>query len=367
MGRLYRLVLIAALALAGATTQAAPNSASATPGSLTASLSATLPTTLLWTVHLIAIGPNGAPGPTLLTSTAAVITTPGGQVLQTIPVPLTVHLPKIGTGTVVETIVISPATVAAALRLGGGPLLLQRTFGMPPFAVTGTVTISIAGSAGGPLAIARVALHFEDRQLRRILSPGESATAVAEINFTGNGVLNGLWEVASPPSTLGEPVFVPLAAASLNVAGGGLAEVTSPPLPSAFAGSYLVRFRLRSPVVPFTGLVIQYAVTESDASVQPIEIVSPEQHGTLGAGTHFQWQPAAGAIAYRLEFFTADQAEPAQPVSGQWLPAAQRDALLSALARTHLQPGQLYRWRIVALADDSRVVGRSAFYEISTP
>jgi hypothetical protein len=201
-----------------------------------------------------------------------------------------------------------------------------------------------------------------------VLRPGESAVAIAEINYSGTGVFSGLWEIASPPSTLGQPVFVPLAAASVNVGGGGLTEVTSPALPAAVSGAYYVRFRVRNPVVPFEGLVLQYAVEAADASVAPIEVIGPEQHAMLGAATRFQWLPTPGAVAYRLEFFDSDPVdEDSRPISGEWVTAAQRDAVLSALAQTHLAGGQRYRWRIVALDGDQQVVGRSALYEIRTP
>ncbi len=360
-------LLTALLALAAAPA-VAQNTATPSPATISVSLQSTLPSTILWTVHVAPVFANGAPGPVTMTSPAALITTPGGQLLQTNPVVLSVRVPSGGSASVAETVTVSPATVAAALRLGASSLVLQRTFGVRPTVATGTATIAISGSAGGPLAISRVALHFEDRQLRRVLAEGQSAIAIAEVGYTGSGVLNGLWEVARPPSTLGEPVFVPLAAAAMNVAGGGLAELASPPLPTGLAGSYLVRFRLRSPAVPFEGLVIQYAVTDVDVAVQPIDVLAPEPHGTLGPATRFQWQPAAGAVAYRLEFFRVDgDGDPAQPVSGQWVPAERREALLSALAQTHLDPGLAYRWRIVALSQDGRVVGRSAFYEIRTP
>jgi hypothetical protein len=88
----------------------------------------------------------------------------------------------------------------------------------------------------------------------------------------------------------------------------------------------------------------------------------------LTPDTRFVWQPVSGAIAYRIEFFDADApAEDTLAVSGLWVPAARRDAALSALAQTHLRAGRAYQWRIVAVSSDSEVVGRSALYEIRTP
>jgi hypothetical protein len=368
------LIAVVALILAAAASPraVAQSAAFATPGTLSASLQSTLPTTVVWTVRLTA--PPTANGvfvlPTTVTSTQGVVSTPGGQVLQIDPLPLTVRLagisPNTVQGSIPETFRLAPAAVAEAQRLGVNTLVLTRTFGLKP-AVTARVTIEIGGSASGPLALSRVALHFDDRTLVRLLRPGESAVAIAEITFSGNGVFSGLWEVATPPSTQGEPVFVPLGAASTNLTAGGIAEVTSPALPSSIAGTYYVRFRVRSPVVPFQSLVLRYGVEQGPA-IPPIVVTSPEAHATLKPDTRFAWQPAAGAIAYRLEFYSADAAPDYEPpLSGELLPVERRDSVLSALAQTHLAAGRAYRWRIVALDADGEVVGRSSLYEIRTP
>ncbi|MFI4888899.1 MAG: hypothetical protein ACHQIL_00045 [Steroidobacterales bacterium] len=367
MRALKGLLAVAALAL-NAQSLAASGSVSVSPSVLSASLQSTLPTPLTWTVKLPGIGlTNGAPLLNL-SSPQATVSTTSGQVLQTVPTVLTVHLGATGQGTATELFTLSPATISAALRLGAGSLLLTRTFGVPPYGAVGTAVISLAGSGGGPLALSRVALHFEDRSLVRVLRAGESAVAIAEINYSGGGVLNGLWEVASPPSTQGQPVFVPFASASVNLGEGGLTEVTSPALPTAAEGNYYVRFSVRTPLVPFEGLVLRYAVESAEPEALPITVIRPVEHATLHADTRFEWRPTPGAIAYRLEFYAGDAAPGDEhPIAGQWVTSAQRDAVLSILAQTHLQSTQLYRWRIIALDADSHVVGRSALYEIVTP
>lgn len=369
------LVALVAALVASPRAAAQTAAASATPGTLNASLQATLPTTLVWTVRLTA--PPAVTRvivlPTTATSPQATVSTPGGQVLQIYPLPLTVHLTGVVTsavqGNAPETFRLSPAAVASAQKLGVGTLLLTRTFsaGGPPYVATATVPISLGGSASGPLTLSAVALHFDDRTLVRVLRQGESAVAIAEIRYSGNGLFSGLWEVAAPPSTQGQPVFVPLGAASTNLTAGGVTEVTSPALPSTLAGTYYVRFRVRSPVVPFQSLVLRYAV-EQGAAIPPIVVTSPGPHATFKPDTRFSWQPAPGASAYRLEFYAADASPDYEPpLSGEWLPAERRDSALSALAQTHLAGGRGYRWRIVAFDGDGQVIGRSSLYEIRTP
>ncbi|HME38380.1 MAG TPA: hypothetical protein VKG63_05390 [Steroidobacteraceae bacterium] len=364
--RRWLLTLIAFGAAAPAF--AVTGSASVTPAALSASLGSTLPTGLLWSVQLTGIGPAAAPGPLVLTSPQATVSSAAGQVLQVVSSALSVHLGATGQGSVAETFTLSPATIASAQRLGIDTLYLRRTFGVKPYGGTATLTIAIGGSAAGPLALSRVALHFDDRSLQRVLRAGESTVAIAEINYTGSGVLSGLWEVASPPTTLGQPVFVPLAGATLNLAGGGMSELTSPPLPDTLAGIYLVRFRVRNPSVPFTGLTLRYAVETDSFTEPPIEVQSPKTHATLKSDTVFAWQPAASAESYRLEFYEADLANlDHPPVSGTWLPGTRRDVVLSALTQSHLQPGQSYHWRVIALDAQGEIIGRSGLYEIRTP
>lgn len=366
----------AAAAVLIATVQADPARAAAvasvTPSTLTAALGSTLPRTLTWTVNVTnVLAANGAPvAAGLMLASPQGVVSGGGQVLQIDPIPLIVTLSAAGQGSATESFTLSPATIAAAQRMGIGTLLLQRSFSLiaAKLSAVATVSIDISGNAGGPIAISRVALHFEDRELRRVLTSGDSALAIADVNFSGSGVLNAIWEVASPPSTLGQPVFVPLATSVVTVSGGGLTEITSPPLPSRMAGNYLVRFRIRSPVVPFEGLTLQYAVTGDENGVAPIAILSPEHFATLEPGTRFTWQPAPGATAYRIEFYDPSVAESDQPpVMGQWIAGATRDAGLSPLAQTHLKSGREYRWRIVAIDEGNEVVGRSSLYEIRTP
>lgn len=357
--RLIRWLLGLTAVCVAAQAGAAYGAVSVSPNNLSASLRSTLPVTLVWTVNLPAPDFSSL----VLSSPQGTVSTPAGQILQIDPIPLTVRLSN-GRGSVLETFTLSPSTVAAALRLGINTLYLNRTF--TPYGGSAAAVIHLVGSAAGPLALTRVSLYFDNRSLLRVLKPGESLTAVAEIDYSGNGVLNGLWEVASPPSTLGEPVFVPLASATANLTAGGRTLVTSPPLPAAASGTYFVRFVVRSPAVPFTGLVIEYAV-EGGVSAPPITIIKPGQNATLNADTLFQWMPVAGAVAYRLEFYNPDAAESSRPVSGEWVPAQRPDAVLSVLAHSHLQAGRFYRWRLVALDSNGHIIGSSSFYAIGTP
>ncbi len=353
------VALLAALALAPDVRAAII--ASAAPGDLTVGMQASAPHAIVWTLRNTAVATSAGAG--TYVSASGQLTTAAGAVVQNVTTPLTIVVGANGTGAVLETFAPSPSTIAAALHAGANLLIFQRSFG----AFTAQVRIHIAGSGSGALNLARVTLSFGDRSTTRVLGAGESVNAVAEITYAGNGLLQGMWEFAGPPSTLGEPVFVPLAPVSVNLSGGGLTELSSPPLPATIPGRYLARFSVREPVVAFSGLVIEYAVDAEAAGVAPIIVLAPKANAVFSSGTLFQWQAVPGAISYRLEFLPGD-APPAgaEPVSGMVVAASTRDAVMSALAQTHLEGGRQYQWRIVGLDAQGEVVARSALTVIRT-
>lgn len=334
--------------------------ASVLPSTLSASLQAPGPFGLTWTVR-------SAPGAGTAVSSQGLVSTPGGRVLQVDPTPLAVNLAS-GSGSAFESFSLAPAVVATALRLGVNTLVLERQFvlGANATGVIAQATLHLGGSASGPLTLSRVVLQFDNRTLLRVVRAGDGLTAQAEIDYAGSGRLDGLWEVAAPPSTLGQPVFVPLATTSVNLAGGGRTQIESPPLPVLADGDYYVRFVVRSPQAGIGDLVIEYAVSGS-AQVPPLPVHRPRQDATLAADTVFDWAAAPGAVYYELQLFAPGAPPDAPPLTGLLLPAAQRHALLSQLARAHLQPGHTYRWRIVALDRQGRIAARSALYTLRTP
>jgi hypothetical protein len=330
------------------------------PTDLNASLIATGPYELGWTVR-------GTPGAGMARSTQGLVLTPSGKLLQIDPTPLSVNLAT-GTATAVEAFQLAPATVATALRLGANTLLLVRQFVLADGASTqASARIHIGGSASGPLTVTRISLRFDDHRPLKVVSTAGGLNAIADIDYAGSGTLSGLWEVAAPPSTQGQPVFVPMTAVTLNLSGGGRSTITSPPLPTLFAGSYYVRFVLRSPATSMGALVIEYAVSSAAAGKPALHVRAPADDTVLGPATVFDWDPVAGATAYRIEIYPADASHDAYPLTGVLLPGNRAHALLSNLVMGHLAASAAYRWQITAYGPDGKVLARSALRNLSTP
>ncbi len=335
-------------------------SASVLPADLSATLTAIAPYELGWTVR-------GTPGAGVATSLQGMVLTPNGKVLQIDPSPLSLNLAA-GTATAAEAFQLAPATVATALRLGENTLLLERQFVLADGAsVQASARVHIGGSASGPLAVTRISLRFDDHRPLKVVSAAGGLNAVADIDYAGNGTLSGLWEVATPPSTQGQPVFVPLTAVTLNLSGGGRSTITSPPLPALIPGNYYVRFVLRSPATSVGELVIEYAVSNKAAGIPALYARSPAEGATLGPTTVFDWDPVVGATAYRIEIYPADTPPGIHPLTGVLLPGNRAHALLSNLAMGHLDASAVYRWQITAYGRDGEVVARSALRTLNTP
>lgn len=334
--------------------------ASVLPTDLSASLIAAGPYALGWTVR-------GTPGAGVARSTQGVVLTPNGKALQLDPTPLSVNLAT-GTATAMEAFQLAPATVATALRLGENSLLLVRQFVLADGAsVQASARIHIGGSASGPLTVTRISLRFDDHRPLKVVSAAGGLNAIADVDYAGNGTLSGLWEVAAPPSTQGQPVFVPLTAVTLNLSGGGRSTITSPPLPTLLAGNYFVRFVLRSPATSMGALVIEYAVSSAAAGMPAVRVRGPAEGTVLGPTTVFDWDPVAGAAAYRIEIYPADAPPDAYPLTGALLPGNRAHALLSNLVMGHLAGATAYRWKITAYGADGKVLARSALRSLDTP
>src|SRR5690606_18480590 len=227
-----------------------------------------------------------------------------------------------------------------------------------------------------------------------VLGRNEPLTAITELNFSGNGLLQAQWEVASPESTSGEPVFRPLSQVRQYLVGGSAEVLRSPVLPTATTGLYFVRLRISDPDPDFEPPVIRYFVLQGRRDEQPpgstLALGAPAPRTLLGPDTVFAWSAIPGARAYQLEVYRGREepglrlpdlrgqiGEPTPseiaealsrpPVTGVLVRGATNPAVLSPMARRHLLPGRAYFWRVLALGADGRIVGASPLRELRTP
>jgi len=309
---------------------------------------------------------------------------------QTVPCSLT---PVTNTFQFPETVTLPPDLARRALQAGYSSLAVARTFDNG-VASTGEAQLLMASAAATPLSITAVRLRLAEGGSVRVLPRGAEVKVVADIEHSGGGLLQAVWELAEPASTAGEPVFRPLQLVREMLTPGESQTLTSPVLPSTTQGLYLLRLRITEPAASFAPPVLRYVVGESGVQTlqqQSVILLSPAPAALLDDDTLFRWQPVQYVVAYRLELFllaqsssvpdlpALDGSEPlpdaaviAQalalgPDSGMLLDADTRTAALSSLARDKLLPGRDYLWRVVALGADGEPVGSSPVRLLGTP
>jgi len=329
------------------------------------------------------------PGPHALSSLSGTLTTPTGTLLLT----RSKQLRKPFTTTVAaqpytfvfqEMLTIPRSVLIRARQQGSARMVYSRTFsdqdGAPG---TSKVLLTITGALAGPLDLSRLELRFDDDSTIRIAGTGDSLKAHANLNFSGTGLLNAVWEVAQPGSTRGRAFFIPLRNLRQYLSAGGHVVLQSPPLPTQNTGVYRVRLRIVQPAAAFELPELSYHVQETQTPATPrarpaLRVMAPEEGDTLTPSTAFRWEPVVGASAYQLEIYEQPLPEPVasdvtlsedaenRPLTGVLVPGSDH-MTLSPLVLSHLTAGMTYHWRVLALGAGGHVLAVSATRPIQLP
>jgi type IV secretory pathway protease TraF len=318
---------------------------------------------------------------------------PQDTVYGTIPRTISRSVSPGGQVSITETVLIPRSVILTMVRArdaGGKPFpsfIMQRSFtdDNANF-LTASVNLYLSGGSGGLFQVEQMALSFDDMSTVRLVRRDDPLNAVLEIQFTGNGRLRGVWELATPASTSGEPVFSPLRLVQQTLVGNQSTRLRSPVLPTIQEGVYLLRFRVTEPDTGFDPVYVRYLVTQTGKPEEPpasIRVVAPSPGALVTTGTRFEWVTDARAVAWQLEIFS----KPAQnaldrlpdlgttpegsvspavdgpPVTGMMLPGATHATQLSKVVRDHLEPGQGYWWRVRAIGSDGSVIAESTLAE----
>jgi len=312
-----------------------------------------------------------------------------------------------------EPLILSAALTSQAATLGLTSIQYQRTFTLVEGTIISgtlqaTATINLVtppaaavppGNSQSVLSIDRIALRFNDNSTVRLVRPEALISAVAEIRYNGTGLLDAIWEVATPASTLGGQsvdrlIYTPLRSVRQYLGAGGVIYLQSPRLPAAAQGNYVVRLRVRQPTnLGFNLPILRYAVNPEGAALPgekrpPLRLSAPANNALLQADTHFRWQAVRGARAYQLELYLAKDhrrpstqpgSEPGKlgydetsidkqaPATGLLVPGRKTSLSIGALSRQHLRHGETYLWRILAIGAEGRIISSSPIREIRIP
>lgn len=370
-------------------------------------VSTTGPSVVTVTWQVVRLGGSAATNPGTISSPSGVLLV-NGTAVGTISRTLSRFAPGVPPSTnesliFTETFVVPRAAAFRAIKLGV-PIVYQRTFtdtagtfGGNPASLSGNTLLTPSGPGSVPLTVSRLELSFDDHSRVKVLPKGGRLRAVAEINTAGVGLLQGEWQVATAATTAGTPVFRTLALVRQPVAAGRRTLITSPPLPTRFEGSNLVRLRLTDPETFFDEPELQYYVTPESPLPEKQEprlmlVTSPSPGTPLTLTTRFAWQAVPGAHLYKLEIFGAP-AGPAEivaenetttavplnpspdtesiqglsPLTGVVVPGAVTEVRLQDYSLAHLPADRRFQWTVKALNEDGAVIGVSPPQEIYKP
>jgi hypothetical protein len=296
-----------------------------------------------------------------------------------------------------EFVRIPAANVQAWQNSGIRRLLLVRTFsdlsGGGQLRAQQVLILASSGlrapreNRSGELLVQRLSLSFSDNQRVKVVPADTDLLAKVLLAYSGNGLLEGRWQVAEPGSTEGKPVYRTLTLVRSYLRDAQQSSINSPPLPTDKAGKYRVRFCVTNrELIPADALVVDAGCPLDGLTVETVYevlgtgelrrgplIEAGPREGAVDAASQFHWQPVAGAVVYQLQLFAADGprgddgavlGESPSFVAGMLLPASVNRSALSPLLRSKLQPGQYYLWRVTAHDQGGAMIGRSQEWRV---
>ncbi len=323
------------------------------------------------------------PGLIGVSSTSGVFMAPDnsllGTVSKTLQVSRNIQAPGQTLFAISEALTVPQSVIRLAQKKGFNRFIYTRQFTDIPdnTSTAGVVTFVITlGGTANELSVRRVEMEYDDGHISAVVSPQSQLQARAILSYQGTGLLEYRWEVASPPSTQGQPIYIPLTSRKQYLLAGSQVVLQSPQLPTTISGNYLVRLKIDKPTLGFTLPLLRYAVDRSGQArknfqINQVHVSSPAPNSVLAPATLFSWSRVPDAVAYQLEIYSQPQRDTdlpgpqkTAPLAGVLVPAEKNQLQVNQLSRAHLQSGQVYYWRIIALAADGHIIARSDFRSI---
>lgn len=304
-----------------------------------------------------------------------------------------------------ETVTVPADISERAASQGARELLYVRQFSVNGIPVTGVQALRLTAPAvpaaplpnaarslpedaevtASGLIVRQLSLRFGNGAAVASVARDERLRAEAIINYDRAGLLDAVWEVATPATTRGQPMFRRLDNVRQYLGAGQQANLRSPALPTDQPGLYLLRLRLVQPTLEQNDIVLRYQVSSSPKASEWVPIIKGAQARTttaLGADTEFAWPAVANTHAYQLELYDqppepaaagerpGPDSAPAQfnrePTTGMALKGSTQSTRLSPAVLHQLQPAQTYHWRLVAVDASGNLLAASALQTLRT-
>lgn len=296
---------------------------------------------------------------------------------------------KAGTYTLLEHLKIPGAVVYRASKLGASRIIVLRTFNdSDTGSATGQSYFDITTSSAASFNINSISIRFDNNQPQRSIKRFARDKAYIKLAYSGSGLLKGTWEIATPSTTIGDPVYKRLQTVRRRLPGTGIIKIYSPRLPTRVQGVYQLRFKIDEPALSFKEPLARYFVyTGSKPLLSPLHISlqRPGPSTALDDKTIFSWHRVKNASALRLELYVSktkntaanDKTSPAAAssdntindtlIAGKLLRGTQHQTTLSKSTIAKLKPGRWYLWRLVAFNKKGHIIGVSEPRKLYTP
>ncbi len=275
----------------------------------------------------------------------------GGTVLGYINKGLTLNV-RNGKARSAESVRIPMSVIQRAAQMNSNRISYSREFTSK--SIIGRASCTLLVSSSGDLRITRMRLFFEDSNRPRTVVSRSSRDleAVAEISFTGTGLLKGYWEV---DGRILKRVQKNLRFSKKLT----LKTPDVPPLPTYAEGPHRVRFVITSPAQGISFPVAYYDVVEDKKSGRRVVVLLlPEDESILKfSETRFSWEQDDGAVTYLVSFFDQD-AQDEKPLFSAYSKTKTYD-LPTKILEKFFERGAAYKWLVIGLSDDGGVVSES--------
>lgn len=235
-----------------------------------------------------------------------------------------------------------------------------------------SITFNLTGTSGSVFGVSSYKLRFENGKVNNVITQGDKIKAIAYVNVSRTGTIRAVWEIATPSSTGGSPVYRTLRTVQRQVTGFATNSLESPILPGNGTGIYLVRLRFLEPLLSGEIPTLQYVVnTARRPLIRSMTLLAPGNGTILSDQTVFKWQAARDVSAYKIEFIEPPASNDRQvnlkgykPVAGVLVKREDLQTTIGDAVAENLQSGRIYWWHVVGLEESGRVISQSAWRSI---
>ena len=298
---------------------------------------------------------SGTTSALALTSTRGVFSA-GDMVIGESATPLTATLTN-GTALLSEQLNIPVAVALRAEDAGTSRIFYSRTFTDGQARIEARAELIVGTETAAAFSIQRLQLYFENQRPEITVKRNQpDLKALADIRYTGTGLLTGYWEV---DGRLLEQV-------NRHLMPGSSITLTTPDLPAlpTFSpGTHIVRFVVNSPAttMPMPQAIYYVTSEQSEKSRAIIPDLPPDQGRIPYEPQDFRWQPAPWADTYLIAFFSDNDEKPV-------FSAYTREAFYR-LPQLVLDPlfirDNRYRWQVKGYGADGNILGQSVVREFT--